>query len=138
MATAPVPFRQRIDTDVRRARIRVLTEALYSYLTVEIDEMEDAARAAALNPAPAYPSYSYPPPSTEIFMATAEQVEHCREQLATIEEAERTLPKEFAAAAVIARVMLQEQLHQAETTLSQMQKAMEDAAARLTPDPSKV
>jgi hypothetical protein len=60
-------------------------------------------------------------------MAAAEHVEHCREQMATIEEAAENTPKEFAGAVAIARVMVQEQLHQAEKQLSQMQKAMEEA-----------
>lgn len=127
MEPISVPYRLRIDTDRRRDRIRKLTEALYDYLTIELDEMEDAAKAP---PPPAtFPAGLHFPggrPDPEELIRASDAVQTTRDRVSRMRESLESMPEQVRDMMVAGAIEpLEDLLKLQETWLSKLQEAME-------------
>ena len=107
-----------IDTTKRRKVIKGLTNALYAFLTIELDEME---LAAAQPPMP-MPRYATP----EMLVQATEHANSLREQLENAKVAVDKMPdgvREVMRAGVV--LLLEGQLLQADESVSRIQADLE-------------
>ena len=107
-----------VDTTERRKRIQALTDALYGFLTTELDEME---LAAAQPPMP-MPKYATP----EMLVRAKEQADSLRDQIEKTNAAIEKMPdgvREMMRAGVL--MLLEGQLRQQDDAVSRIQAELE-------------
>ena len=117
MYRAPV-----INTTARRKATRRLTDALYGYLTMDLDEMEQAAKAQAAEPPFPMPKYYTP----EMLVQATEEVNRIRE---SVDKARATLGSQPQGLREIMElgilVPMEGMLRQAEARVSSIQAELE-------------
>jgi hypothetical protein len=120
--TAPV-----VNTAVRRKAIRRLTDALYGFLTLDLDEMEAAAKAAAEMPPPSMADFQFPKyATTEMLVKATEERDALREQLEKTRAAMADAPEIMRGSMEAALVLpLEAALRHQEENVSRIQKDLE-------------
>jgi hypothetical protein len=122
------PFEMIRDTDFRRERIKALTDAIYGYLTIDIDEAELVAKKFAENPpkmmaGPVYPTQEA---ASKALMNACERRDILQQRIQETEDAIAKVPYE------VGNVMrptlvgpIQDELKHVEEWISEAQKQME-------------